>query len=383
MVDDQQITDAYRFFLGREPDAAGFENYRAMARDGLTLDALHGIFLISDEYRQTRLRHRIAATFALAYQRPPNQGELDQLTAFVHRIGVVDDRDLLKATVSAFSRTSHATSISVRLSPSDVKRISLLELDANLVLDRFDWWAGDVITAGEYEPHLATFIRCVLGPGMVAIDVGANVGRHMLTMSRLVGDEGHVYAFEPNSENCRALMLTIRENALSNIELIPVALSDRTGAVAFTQAIGGNGGFLYFIDDPLLHPNCSVVPTIPLDRLIDPARLDFIKIDVEGAEHLVVSGAIGLIEKHRPVIAAEFSVDMLTGASRVSGEEYLRRFLTLGYRARTLGLSGPVEEITDPDAWLANWPDRFRIEDITFVPVEKADTIFSDPDLTA
>jgi len=376
MLEDQQIADAYRFFLGREPDPAGLAHYSAMARDGLTLDALHAIFLTSGEYRQRRPRHRIAAMFALCYDRPPSQEEVDQLAAFVERIGASSDRDLLKATVSAFSRTSHPTSIGVRLQPTDVRQISLPELEAKLVLDRFDWWAGDAISAGDYEPHLAAFIRRVLKPGMVAIDVGANVGRHMLTMARLVGDQGHVYAFEPNSENCRALMLTIRENALSNVELIPVALSDRTGAVAFTQAIGGNGGFLYFIEDPVLHPNCSVVPTIPLDKLIDPSRLDFIKVDVEGAEHLVISGALESIRKHRPVIVTEFSVDMLAGASGVSGQDYLRRYLEMGYRARTLGLSGPIEEITDPEAWLANWPDRFRIDDIAFVPAEKSELIF-------
>ena len=323
------------------------------------------------------MRQRTAAMFALVYDRAPDQEELDQLTAFVDRIGVASDRDLLKAVVSAFSRTSHPTSVSVRLSPSDVKRIDVPALDAKLVLDRFDWWADDAISRGDYEPHLADFIRRVLQPGMVAIDVGANVGRHMLTMSRLVGAEGHVYAFEPNSENCRALMLNIRENDLANVELIPVALSDRVGAVVFTQAIGGNGGFLYFVEDPILHPNCSVVPTIPLDQLIDPARLDFIKVDVEGAEHLVISGALELIRKHRPVIVTEFSVDMLSGASRVAPRDYLQRYLDLGYRAQTLGLSGPVEEISDPDAWLSNWPDRFRIDDIAFVPIERAHALFA------
>jgi len=375
MLEDQQIADAYRFFLGCEPDAAGLAHYRAMGRDGLTLDALHGIFLVSEEYRRSRPRHRIAAMFALAYERAPTEEELAQLSKFIDGIGVANERDLLKAVVSAFSRTSHPTSVGVRLSPPDVKRIALPELDANLVFDRFDWWAGNAIGAGDYEPHLADFIRRVLEPGMVAVDVGANVGRHMLTMSRLVGEAGHVYAFEPNSENCRALMLTIRENDLSNVELIPVALSDRIGAIAFTQAIGGNGGFLYFIDDPVLHPNCSVVPTIPLDTLIDPVRLDFIKVDVEGAEHLVISGAMDLIRKHRPVIVTEFSVDMLSGASRVAPQDYLRRYLDIGYRARTLGLTGPVEEITDPDAWLSNWPDRFRIDDIAFVPDEKSDAL--------
>lgn len=376
MLDDQQIADAYRHYLGREPDPAGLAHYRALGQNGLTLDALHGIFLVSEEYRRSRPRHRIAAMFALAYERAPSAEELDQLEAFVGRIGVASDRDLLKATVSAFSRTSHPTSIGVRLAPADVKRIPLPGINANLVLDRFDWWAGDAIGAGDYEPHLADFIRRVLKPGMVAVDVGANVGRHMLTMSRLVGDQGRVYAFEPNSENCRALMLSISENDLANVELIPVALSDRIGAIAFTQAIGGNGGFLYFIDDPVLHPNCSVVPTIPLDTLIDPARLDFIKVDVEGAEHLVISGAMDLIRKHRPVIVTEFSVDMLSGASRVAPQEYLRRYLDMNYRARTLGLSGPIEEITDPDAWLSNWPDRFRIDDIAFTPAEKGDVFW-------
>lgn len=376
MLEDQQIVDAYRFLLGREPDAAGLAHYTEMGRNGLTLDVLHAIFIASDEYRQRHPHHRIAAMFALAYERAPTAEELETLSAFVARIGVKGDRDLLKATVSAFSRTSHPTSIALRLAPADVRHIALPDLDAQLVLDRFDWWAGDAIVAGEYEPHLADFIRRVLKPGMVAIDVGANVGRHMLTMARLVGESGHVYAFEPSSENCRALMLTIRENALSNVELIPVALSDRTGAIAFTQAIGGNGGFLYFANDPVLHPNCSVVPTIPLDRLIDPARIDFIKVDVEGAEHLVISGALELIRKHRPVIVTEFSVDMLSDASGVAPRDYLQRYLDLDYRARTLGMSGPVEEITDPDAWLANWPDRFRIEDIAFVPSEKADALF-------
>src|SRR2546421_6316813 len=129
---------------------------------------------------------------------------------------------------------------------------------------------------------------------MVVVDVGANLGFHSMLAANLVGRSGKVLCIEPNSENCRLILLSIDENQFSQVVLYPVALSNRQGYALFTAHIGSNGGFLPATEESLLSPNCVVVPTFPLDALIQ-GKVDFMKIDTEGAEGLIIGGAKSLI----------------------------------------------------------------------------------------
>ena len=86
---------------------------------------------------------------------------------------------------------------------------------------------------GGYEPEVRQQLKRWLAPGDTAIDVGANVGWHALLMARLVGSEGHVYAFEPSTSTRARLQAASDANQLTQITTDPRAVSDRVGAAEF------------------------------------------------------------------------------------------------------------------------------------------------------
>src|SRR5688572_13621160 len=74
--------------------------------------------------------------------------------------------------------------------------------------------------------------RELIRPGMVVVDVGANIGYFSLLASTLVGPTGRVYAFEPDPVNCALLRKNVRLNRVTNIEVIESALSDNEDPVS-------------------------------------------------------------------------------------------------------------------------------------------------------
>jgi FkbM family methyltransferase len=150
---------------------------------------------------------------------------------------------------------------------------------------------------GTYELEKQVVMKRVVKPGMTVFDIGANAGFYTLFFSRLVGDRGQVWAFEPLPENGHNILRHIRLNRLQNVTLLQAAVSDRIGAVGFaaednsTGAIAQRGDF--------------ITPTFSLDYLVCnqviPAP-DLIKIDVEGAEYLVLEGARLLLNQQKPML---------------------------------------------------------------------------------
>ncbi len=107
-----------------------------------------------------------------------------------------------------------------------------------------------------------------------------------------------------------------------------------------------------------------------MDDLIKE-KADFIKIDTEGAEGLVLCGAKSLIERHRPVVVSEFSMEMLPRVSRMSGSEYLTYFKALGYDLHVIDRrGGGLVPIPDVALFLENYGEATRIEDLAFIPEE-------------
>jgi hypothetical protein len=152
--------------------------------------------------------------------------------------------------------------------------------------------------------------------------------------------------------------------------LYPVALSDRTGHAFFSAALGSNGGTLSETLESLMSPQCAVVPTIRLDDIIK-SRVDFIKIDVEGDEGLVLAGASELIANYRPIITMEFSPEML---GRKSGNplELLKNIEYLGYSINMLDKgSDAVLPIKYLDVFVSEYGSSTRIEDLAFLPTDK------------
>jgi FkbM family methyltransferase len=275
----------------------------------------------------------------------------------------------LRAIVLGLDRQQHPTSIEIRFGADDVEWVQLEDLV--LAVDRADTAVSAPIMAGSWEPHTTRLFKRFVRPGMTVADVGANVGYFTMLAAALVGSAGRVYAFDPNPENCRLIALSINRSAIDTIHLLPVALGASNGYAYFTSAIGSNGGILG--DDPsfLLDGRGSVVPMLRLDALLDDDHLDLLKVDVEGAEHLVVQGALSIVERARPVIISEFSCEMISRVSGVRPAEYLASLTNRGYRIFVIERSGELRDVDSPENLVRAWPHPAHIEDLLLLPSER------------
>lgn len=271
---------------------------------------------------------------------------------------------IARALLGRSDRSVHPTAWQVQFSADDVHYKQLEGFE--LALDRFDHSVSLAIALDAYENHMMSFFRAHIKAGDVALDIGANIGLYTMQFAHLVGSEGRVVAFEPNSENCRLLLLSQIRNGFTNIELIPVALSDQRSAHLFTTCMGSNGSLSDYRHD-VLSPGCTVVPTFRLDSLaID--RADVMKLDVEGAEFRVLTGADSVIQKFRPLITTEFSTEMLMRISGTSGSDYFAWFAQRNYAPFLIPRDGKaIQPIDDIGGFLASYGD-FQIEDLAFFP---------------
>ena len=239
---------------------------------------------IPDRVLANAMRH-----FEILYGRRPNTREIDHLKTLP---GLTADQATgqFRSIIAGFDRQLLNTPFWIRFSQSDVVYRSVE--GAELALDRADVAVSlPILHGGQWEPHLTRFYREQLKPGMTFIDVGANIGYFTVLASRLVGPEGRVIAFEPNSENCRLILLSLNKNRLGNVTLHPIGLSNQTGLAFFSTHLGTNGGFISSTESTLLDPNCTVIPTMRLDDLLADTPVNFLKMDTEGAEGMIVAGA--------------------------------------------------------------------------------------------
>src|ERR1043166_1571170 len=143
-------------------------------------------------------------------------------------------------------------------------------------------------TWAEAESRL---FRELIAPGMVVIDVGANIGYFSLLASKLVGTTGSVHAFEPDPVNCRLLRKNVRLNRASNIKVIQTALSDSDAPVSLFLNSDNKGDHRIWNNDDESRKRIHVSATT-LDQYLKKTGKtpSFIKIDVQGAEGRVLEG---------------------------------------------------------------------------------------------
>jgi FkbM family methyltransferase len=164
--------------------------------------------------------------------------------------------------------------------------------------------AKAAFTVGTDEPAVQEELVRILHPGSVVYDVGANVGFLTLIAARLVGPEGHVYAFEPIPANVRAIERNAALNELGNVTVVELALSDRAGDAVLRIPHANQGARLASLGESSGEEELTV-RTAALDELDGLRPPDLLKLDVEGAELLVLQGAKRCLETHRPALICE------------------------------------------------------------------------------
>lgn len=170
-----------------------------------------------------------------------------------------------------------------------------------------------------------------LRPGMRVLDVGANVGYFTLLFARLVGPGGQVYAFEPEPRNFELLQRNIARNGYTNITAVPKAVSRRSGSQRLYKSADNLG------DHRLAHGTAGRewvdVSVVALDEfLAADAGVDFIKLDIQGAECSALEGARTLIARSGPL---NLITEFWPAGIRAFGddpERYLQELSGLGFR---------------------------------------------------
>jgi FkbM family methyltransferase len=161
----------------------------------------------------------------------------------------------------------------------------------------------------DFEPELI-YLEKVLTRGGVFVDVGACFGVYALAASRIVGSEGKVIAFEPAGEAFSILQRNIQLNNPNNITAFRMALADREAILRLYHHPDASRNSLG--SRVQTNQDFEEVRTRPLDevlREIGLSRVDVIKMDVEGAEELVLRGARNLLSSSHPTIIFEINRD--------------------------------------------------------------------------
>lgn len=175
--------------------------------------------------------------------------------------------------------------------------------------------SGAILYYGFFEPNLTNFFINFLQKGDIFFDVGAHVGYYSLLGSTLVEASGQIHSFEPTPRTFD----TLKANATikNNIFVNNVAVLDKESEIEFIdygpkysafnsykKRVGEKMGFLTTL-------NKIRVKTISLDSYCQTNKIvpSIIKIDAEGAEHLILSAMEKIIETDRPIITVEVAGD--------------------------------------------------------------------------
>jgi len=178
----------------------------------------------------------------------------------------------------------------------------MLEKDGIFEIDGFKVKRGRTtrfaILTGEFEPITINLIKNEIKKGMRVFDLGANIGLFTLHFSKLVGNEGHVYAFEPDPELFKILQTNVKINELSNVSVLPLAVSNKSGIANFSLNPTQDGDNR--LDSTSRTENIIRVNTITLDGFCEKnnVKADFIKMDVQGSEPKVFQGMKKLIAEN-------------------------------------------------------------------------------------
>jgi FkbM family methyltransferase len=227
------------------------------------------------------------------------------------------------------------------------------------------WWLaspGDVdnqLLNGSFEASELRFVEKYLRPGMTVLDVGAHHGLYTLLAARRVGKGGRVIAFEPSERERSLLARHLRLNRCGRVTIENWAVGSERGKAQLFLVEGGEDGC-----NSLRSPRTAAkshtteVEVISLDEYITANKIgnvDFLKLDIEGAELDALKGARGLLtSSERPVVLAEV-YEIRSEPWGYKSREIVTFLEGLGYQWHRVAADGQLLELdTDAETFDAN-----------------------------
>jgi FkbM family methyltransferase len=137
--------------------------------------------------------------------------------------------------------------------------------------------------------------------GDIIVDVGAGSGWETLLFSRSVGMSGRVISIEAHPRTFRCLSKMCEKNRLENVTLIQAAIGDREGEVQITDSSDHEANSIIKVDSGIRVTGTTLASVF---RSLGLSRVDFLKMNIEGAERLALSGMVEMVRKTKNVCIA-------------------------------------------------------------------------------
>jgi FkbM family methyltransferase len=230
-----------------------------------------------------------------------------------------------------------------------VPKIVRLRTGQLMRVDPTDYLQCLIYYFGMFEPHCINIALRLLKTGDTFIDIGGNIGLFSIVASSVVGKTGKVYTFEPAPFHCETIKKNIQLNNFSNIRLFETALGSESGYIELVLPQGGNQGSLSIasstVEDSVVK---ATVPISKLDNIVHENNLELdnlslIKMDIEGAEMMALSGMTDLLKKF-PSVLIEFNQSALSRLGSDTKTLY-NWFVERSYRGWIINQDGRLESI--------------------------------------
>lgn len=170
-----------------------------------------------------------------------------------------------------------------------------MSMTTYVLIEQEDWFEREI-----------GFVRRLLKPAMRALDVGASFGTYTLAMAQAVEPDGKVWAYEPAAATMGYLRKTIERNKLTNVELHEAAMADR-GGIGRLQ-LEERSELNRLVADGAGQP-VSLTTLDAEQALRDFGRIDFVKLDAEGAEFDIIRGGERFFAEQSPLVMFEWQSD--------------------------------------------------------------------------
>jgi FkbM family methyltransferase len=213
-------------------------------------------------------------------------------------------------------------------------------------------FGGHILLDGYWESWLTLFCLRNVRRGMVAIDVGANMGYYSVLFGNNVGAEGHVIAVEPNPHAAALLRKSVDINGYgARTRVAEVACSDGACTSVFLVVPPTESKNAYILQDrETLDPDAREILSFSLDDLCRECdRVDFIKIDAEGSEERIFSGMTAVLDRYRPTVVIEINV-----ARYLDAAAFIRRMRDVYGELRYVSYDGYAVAVTEQELLTRN-----------------------------
>jgi len=200
-----------------------------------------------------------------------------------------------------------------------ILKTDFVELDGHkMFLDPRDILS--LSTRKSYEEFETKLVKKIIKEGDVVIDIGGNIGYFTLIFAKLVGENGQVFVFEPEPNSYKILKKNVEINGYNNVKLINKAVSNEPKKVKLYLDDSNLGGHSLANRN---NKKSIEIDAIKLDEFLgSKGKINFIKMDVEGAEIEAIKGMSDLLKKMDDLkMLIEFNPKMLKGFG-VTTEEY-------------------------------------------------------------